>query len=85
MQPDKLGADCTDMINETVTSFLEGKHPSKKNPSCATLERYEETPIFVPVKITEEDVESVARNVFGRSCPGGTDSEALQEWLMKFR
>ena len=41
-------------------------------------------PIFVPVGITEEAVESVARKLPGRSGPGGTDSEALQGWLLKF-
>ena len=39
-------------INETVASVFKVKHPSEKNPSCATLETYEETPIFVPVEIT---------------------------------
>ena len=63
---------------------MEVKHPIKKNPSCATLEVYEETSIFIPVNITEEAVESVAPNVLGRSGPGGTDSEALQGWLIIF-
>ena len=72
-------------IKKTVTSVLEGKHPSKKIPSCATLETYEETPIFIPFDITEEAVESVARKISGSSGPGGTDYEALQVWLMKFR
>ena len=41
------------------------------------LETYEETPIFIPVNITEEAVISVARKLSGSSGPGGTDSEAL--------
>ena len=60
------------------------KNPSKNVPSCATLETYEETPIFIPVDITEEAVELVARKLSGSSIPGGTDSEALQGWLLKF-
>ena len=32
----------------------------------------------------EEAVESVARKLSGSSCPGCTDYEALQEWLLKF-
>ena len=78
MQPDELAEDCTGMIKETVISVLEGKHPSKITPSCATLETYEEMPIFIPVDIMEESVESVARKRLGSSGPGGTDSEALQ-------
>ena len=41
-------------------------------------------PIFIPVNITEEAVESVAQKLLGGSGPGGMDSEALQGWLMKF-
>ena len=41
-------------------------------------------PIFIPVDITEEAVESVARKLSGSSGPGGTDYEALQGWLLKF-
>ena len=39
------------------------------------LEMYEETPIFIPVDITEMDVELIARKRLGSSGPGGTDSE----------
>ena len=77
-------ADRTGTIDETVTSVLEGKHLSEIIPSCATLETYEETHIFIPVDITEEALESVARKLLGSSGPGGTDSEALQGWLLKF-
>ena len=45
---------------------------------------YEETPIFIPVYITKKAVESVARKNSGSSGPGGTESEALQGWLLKF-
>ena len=37
LQPAKLAEDRTGTINKTVTSVLEGKHPSEKIPSCATL------------------------------------------------
>ena len=64
-------------INKTVTSILEGKRMRKQIPSCDTLETYEETPIFIPVDITEEAVELVARKLLGISGLGVTDSEAL--------
>ena len=83
-QPEKLAEDCTGTINKTITSVLEGKHPSENILSYATLEMYEETPIFIPVKITEEAVESVAQMFLVISGSGGTDSEALQVWLLKF-
>ena len=76
--------DCTGTINETIIAVFEGKHPSKTIPTCATLETYEETPIFIPVDIMEEAVESVARKLLGSSGPGSTDSDALQGWLLKF-
>ena len=84
LQPEKMAEDHMGTINGTVTSVLEGKNPSKTIPSCATLEMYEVTPILIPVDITEEAVESVAQKLSGSSVPGGTDSEALQGWLLKF-
>ena len=84
LQPDKLAEDCTGTINKTVASVLERKNPSVTIPSCATLETYEETPILIPVDITEEVVESVAQKRSGSFGPGGTDSKALQVWLLKF-
>ena len=56
LQPDKFSEDPKGKINQTVASVLEGKYTCKTIPSCATLETYEETPIFIPVDITEEAV-----------------------------
>ena len=65
LQPDDLAEDRTGTINKTVAYVLEVRHPSETIPSCATLETYEETPIFIPVDITEEAVESVAQKNWG--------------------
>ena len=46
---------------------------------------YDETTIFIPVDIMEDVVESVARTLLGSLGPGGTDPEALQGWILKFR
>ena len=40
--------------------------------------------MFIPVAITEESLEPVARKRLGSSGPGGTDSEELQGQLLKF-
>ena len=56
---DKLAEYRMGTINDTVASLLEVKHPRKTIPSCDMLETYKETPIFIPVNITEEAVESV--------------------------
>ena len=50
LQPYELAEDRTGMINETVILVFEGKHASKTNPSCDTLETYEETPILFLLK-----------------------------------
>ena len=84
LQPNELSEDCTGTINKTATLVLEGKHPHKKIPSCFTLETYDKTPIFIPVKIMDDTIESVARKLSRDSGPGGTDSEALHGWLLKF-
>ena len=44
---------------------------------------YKETPIFIPVDITEEAIKLVGCKHLGGSDPGGTESEALQGWLLK--
>ena len=54
-------------------------------PPCSTLEVYYKTPIFSPVYIKEDVVESFMRKLSGSSNPGGTDSEALQGCLLKSR
>ena len=77
-QPEELAEDRTGTINKTVTSVLKRKYPHKEILSCATLETYEEMPIFIPVDITEEAVELIARKLSGISGTGGTDLEALQ-------
>ena len=77
LQPDELSVDCTGMVNKTAALVLEGKYPSEIIPFCATSEMYEGTPIFIPVDITEEAIESVAQKLLGSSGSGGTDSEAL--------
>ena len=73
----------TGTINETVVSVFEGKHPCKTIPACARLETYKETHIFIPADITEGAVELVGCKISGSSGLGGTDSEALQVWLIK--
>ena len=46
-QPNELAEYCSGMIEKTVTLVLEGKYPIKTVTSCATLEPYKETPIFI--------------------------------------
>ena len=56
---------------------------TRTNPR-STLEVYKKTLIFIPVYITEDMAKSVARKLSGSSGPGGTDSEDLQGWILKF-
>ena len=62
-QPNELAGYSTVTINKIVASVLYGGNPSETIPSCATLETYEETPNFIPIDITEEAVDSVARKI----------------------
>ena len=48
------------------------------------LEAYDEMPIFIPVDIMDDVVKLVTQKLLGSLGPGGTDSEALQGWLIKF-
>ena len=77
MKPDELGEGWAGPINKTVASVLEGKNLHEKCLPCATLEMYNEPPIFIPVNITEDTVKSVMQKLLEAPGPGGTDSEAL--------
>ena len=55
----------------------------KENTSCSTLDTYKEKPVFITVEITEDSVKLVVRKLSGISSPGGTDTDNLQEWLLK--
>ena len=44
---------------------------------------YNKTPIFIPIDIMEDVVKFAARKFSGSLGPGGTDSEDLQEWILK--
>ena len=63
---------------------MEVKHLHKTNPSCVRFKTYNETPIFIPVDITEDEVKSLTQKLWGSYGSGGTDSEALQGWILKF-
>ena len=69
LKPDELADDLKCTIKETVTSVLEGKYHRKTIPSCATLETYEVTPIFIPLDITDKSVELVAQKNVGEFLP----------------
>ena len=47
------------------------------------MELYQETLIFILVDITVDVVESIACKLSGSTAPGGTDLEALQDWILK--
>ena len=68
------------VMEETDETVLTEKH----HPPRSTFEVYNKTLIFIPVDITDDVVESVARKCLGSPVPGGTDSEALHGWLLKF-
>ena len=59
VQPNKLAEDQTGINNKTVVLVLSGKHPHENILSCATLEKYDKTPIFISVDITKEAVKLV--------------------------
>ena len=59
-------------------SWQENIRTTPPPPPYYTVEVYDETPIFIPVEITEDVVESVTQKLSGSLVPGCTDSEALQ-------
>ena len=84
LQPNKLIEYQTGFISETVASVLAGGNPHETIISCATLEMYKKTPIFIPTDITEYAVKLVAQKPSENYGLRSTESEALQGWLLKF-
>ena len=70
-------------MDETVASVLAGNHPHDPSPPFY-VGGERQKPNFIPVDITEDVIKSVAQKILGSSGPGGTDSEYLQGWLLKF-
>ena len=56
----------------------------ERKPHYSTLEEYKKMPVFIPVETTEDMVNSIAWKLYRSAGTGGTDSEYLQEWLLKF-
>ena len=71
-------------MEKTTAAVLAGNHLHNP-PPCSMLEGYYETTIFIPMDITEDVENSVARKLSGSSGSRGTNSEALQRRLLKFR
>ena len=85
MLPDKWASDSAIFMDKTVAGVLVGKNPPEREPNCSTLEAYKETPVFIPMDITEDVVCFVAVKLLVHSGPSGMDSEDLQGWLLKLR
>ena len=58
-------SDSTIFANKTIEDFLEVKYLLEKKPHCYAWEEYEETPVFIPVDMTEDVVKSVPRKLQG--------------------
>ena len=80
LMPDKID----EKSGDTVAEVLASKHPEARMPVASSLHQYANTPDFVDVDVTEETVEKVARRLSGSAGVGGTDSHALQHWLLRF-
>jgi hypothetical protein len=85
---DKGGVLMPDDIDEksgdSVADVLEAKHPDARTPEAASLHRCNTTADFVNVDVTEDTVKTVAQRLSGSAGVGGTDSHALQHWLLRF-
>ena len=53
MLPEELPTNKMGIMEETAEMVLEKKNLHETPPHCSTLEVYNETPIFIPMDITE--------------------------------
>ena len=68
----------TSQLVRKCSKNLVWKHPPNRKPHCSTLEDYEETPVFIPMDMTEDVVKLVAQKLLGITGYGDKYSEALQ-------
>ena len=69
MLPEELETNETGVREEFSKTVLAGKHPPEKKSRCYTFEVYYETPILIPVGITEYLIGPVAPKLLGGSVP----------------
>ena len=73
-----------DGTESSVYDILQSKHPDSISPGEVAFEEYPEVPEMVTLDITSETVQKVASKLSGAAGPGGVDSMALQQWLLRF-
>ena len=73
-----------DGTESTVLEVLLSKHPDSVEPEDEVFEEYPVTPEMVSLDITGDTVTKVATRLSGAAGPGGVDSMALQQWLLRF-
>ena len=78
MMPD----DIDEKSGNPVSEVLHSKHPAAKTPDY--LPAFDKCPEFVDLDITEDTVSKTARQLKGAAGTGGTDSETIASWLLKF-
>ena len=71
------------VMEETVATVL-AKISAQKTSPLLYAGVVQQNTFFIPVDISEYVVKSVVQKLSGSSGPVSTDSEALQEWLLKF-
>jgi hypothetical protein len=77
--------DTNKKSGNSVSEVPQSKHPDVRMPSTETLTAsYPSQPDFVPLNITEDLVESVARHLSGSAGLAGLDSHTLQLMLLRF-
>lgn len=69
---------------KTVMEILREKHPANRDLAVEHLTEYESLPERGTLEVPVEAVELTARRLNGSGCPGGTDAQNLQGWLLRF-
>ena len=72
-------------VEMTVLEALQRKHPepAQPGPSLRAFLPYPEPPPMIDLDVTGAHILSVARWLRGGAGPGGSDSSAWQDWLLR--
>lgn len=70
--------------NQPVHMALNDKHPAPGKVDLTAFPEYDSTPAAIPLSITELTVGQVVKRMGGAGGPGGVDSYAWSDWLLRY-
>ena len=75
--------DTNSKSGRPVIDMLLKKLPLPIVPDIKVLEHYDVVPEFIPLDVSEDNVEIIYGQLIGAAGPGGINTAGLQQWLLR--